>query len=533
MLLPLYTDRLRRLLGGRVALFLALVCWPALLVSPSGPSMTDSVLLAAIRLVDHGTLTLADGSDPERVFLTRAFDIAFHDGSVYSGVGPGGSVVAAPFYFAARPLFSLFGEEVVKNRRVLGYYRPNSRALGESPAAHFKDMYLLQILLVWILVAPLYALLLVRIDERLQAEGVAESLSLAVVLALGIGSMAFYYSGMYSGQPLSYLLLWHGLLSLRDGASTTLRARLLAGAAMGTAIAVDYPSALAVGLALPFTLRGLPPVRKLEVFGPLALAVSLLLLYHESAFGSPLSTPYQNRFWLETQAAAERGLVAFEAGRRPTANLPSPEVMLQLSFGLYKGLFLYSPILLLGLLGHLRALGEPGRRRAPHLLSLSVFLAYLVFNSMLGTHVPRYGHHFWGGLSMLWGPRHLFAVLPFLAWGLVGLGWEKAWVRFTVSLLLLLSCAINMAGAMFSDVILSTYAFGEELRYPIRYAFRLLARDGLRFPLLDAYGVDPVAQATFVVGLALATIVVLVAHVSVKPRGAVVDDRPNPPRRRR
>ena len=54
-----------------------------------------------------------------------------------------------------------------------------------------------------------------------------------------------------------------------------------------------------------------------------------------------------------------------------------------------------------------------------------------------------------------------------------------------------------------------------------RYAFRLLARDGPRFPLLDAHGVDPVAQATLVVGLALATIVVLVARVSVKPRGAI------------
>jgi hypothetical protein len=255
------------------------------------------------------------------------------------------------------------------------------------------------------------------------------------------------------------------------------------------------------------------------VIVPLALSVGLLLVYHWWAFGSPLSTPYQNRFWLETEAAAERGLVAFEAGRRPAANLPSPEVMLRLSFGLYKGLFLYSPILLLGLLGHFRALGDAGRRRAPHLLSLSVFFVYLVFNSMLGTHVPLYGHHFWGGLSMLWGPRHLFAVLPFLAWGLVGLGWEKAWARRSTYLMLLLSCAINLAGAMFSDVILSTYAFGEELRYPIRYALRLLAETGPRSPLLAAYGIEPRAQAVLVFGLALATVVVVGARLSLEPRG--------------
>jgi len=513
VLFPFPSERLRRLLGGRAALFLVLMSWPVLLVSPSGTSMTDSMLLAAIRLANEGTLTLSDGSDPERVFLTRAFDISFHDGRVYSGVGPGASVVAAPLYLAAKPLFSFFGDEVVKNRRILGYYRPNSRGLGEAPATHFKDLYLLQIVLVLVLIAPLFALLLVRIDQRLVARGSARSLSAAVVLAVGIGSMALYYCSMYSGQALAYLLVWHALLSLSDGALAARGASLFAGAAFGTAIAVDYPSALAVALALVFTLPRLLPARRFEVLVPLAFSAGMLLLYHSLAFGSPLTTPYQNRFWLATEAAAERGLVAFEEGRRPTANLPSPEVMLQLSFGLYKGLFLYSPVLLLGLLGHFRALGEASRSRAPHLLSLAVFFAYLVFNSTLGTHVPRYGHHFWGGLSMLWGPRHLVAVLPFLAGGLAGLDWGKAWARWASLLSLVLSCGINVTGAMFSDVIMSTYAFGPDLRYPIGYAFRLLAERGPRAPLLDAYGVDPRAQAAIVVGLALATIVVVVVRV--------------------
>ncbi len=520
MLFPLPSDPQRRLLrrlGGRAALFLVLLAWPVLLVSPSGTSMTDSVLLAAIRLVNEGKMTLSDGSDPERVFRTRAFDIAFHDGRVYSGVGPGASVVAAPFYLVAKPLFSLFSEEIVKNRRVLGYYRPGSRALGEAPAGHFKDLYLLQIGLVWFLIAPLYALLLARLDQRLVAGGAPRSLAAVVVLAVGIGSMVLYYCAMYSGQALAYLLVWHAVLSLSDGSNVRRGASLFAGGAFGAAVAVDYPSALAVGLALAFALPRLVPARRLEMLLPLGLCVGLLLVYHESAFGSPWSTPYQNRYWLESQAATERGLVAFEEGRRPTANLPSPEVMLQLAFGLYKGLFLYSPILLLGLVGHLMALRRSGGCKPLHLLSLCVFLAYLVFNSTLGTHVPRYGHHFWGGLSMLWGPRHLFAVLPFLAWGLIGLDWSKAWVRWTSSLALALSCGINVTGAMFSDVILSTYAFGQELRYPIRYALRLFAEGGPRVPVLAAYGVDPRAQAAIVLSLVLATLLVVVVRVGLEP----------------
>jgi len=119
---------------------------------------------------------------------------------------------------------------------------------------------------------------------------------------------------------------------------------------------------------------------------------------------------------------------------------------------------------------------------------------------------------------MLWGPRHLFAVLPFLAWGLVGLDWGKAWTRWASLLAFLLSCSINVTGAMFSDVIMSTYAFGPDLRYPIHYAFRLLAERGPRAPLLDACGADPRAQAAIVFGLVMATIVVVVVRVSREPR---------------
>ncbi len=490
------------------------MAWPVLLVSPSGPSMTDSVLLAAIRLVNDGTMTLSDGSDPEHVFLTRAFDISVHDGRIYSGVGPGASAVAAPFYLAARPVFSLFDNDVIKNRRVSGYYRPNSRALGERPAGHFKDMYLLQILLVWILIAPLFAWLLVRIDERLVARGCPRSLSAVVVLALGVGSMALYYCTMYSRQALAYLLVWHALLSLGNGAAVGRRASLAAGLAFGLAVAVDYPSALLVGLALVFILRELPSYRRLDLLSPFAVAVGLLLVYHWHAFGSPLSTPYQNRFWLSTEVAVKRGLVAFEQGRRPTANLPSPTVMAQLAFGLYKGLFVYSPILLLGLLGHFRALADVGRRRAraPHVASVVVFFAYLVFNSTLGTHVPRYGYHFWGGLSMLWGPRHLFAVLPFLAWGSSGSTGGRPGYGGPAIVALLVSCALNVIGAMFSDVIMSTYAFGEDLQSPIRYAFRLLLDEAARSPCSMPRESIRFSQASLLPELVVVTIVALVVR---------------------
>jgi hypothetical protein len=167
--------------------------------------------------------------------------------------------------------------------------------------------------------------------------------------------------------------------------------------------------------------------------------------------------------------------------------------MLQLCFGLFKGLFVYSPILLLGLIGLLVGL-RAGKARLASLFGLLVFLGYLAFNSTLGTHVPDFGHHFWGGLSVLWGPRYLFGVLPFLAGGLALLDWSRTPVRRFCYGFLLISVAFNILGAMFSHLIMSTNAFGAELRYPLPYAIGLLLRRGPRIPLLDGYGVHPVVQ---------------------------------------
>jgi hypothetical protein len=190
------------------------------------------------------------------------------------------------------------------------------------------------------------------------------------------------------------------------------------------------------------------------------------------------------------------------------ANAPSVTTAVALCFGAYKGLFLYSPVLLLGLAGHLAALRKARCRRV-HVYCLAVFASYLAFNSTLGAGEPGYGRLLWGGLSVLWGPRHLYAVVPFLAWGLVGLDWSRRAVRTAAGALLLVSCALNVLGAMFSDVVMSTYALGPELRSPPRYVLALLRDHGPRVPLLDGYGAAPAAQWIVLLALAVLSAVLL------------------------
>jgi hypothetical protein len=68
-------------------------------------------------------------------------------------------------------------------------------------------------------------------------------------------------------------------------------------------------------------------------------------------------------------------------------------------------------------------------------------------------------------------------------------------VRAVALLLLALSCFWNVAAAMFSDVLMSTFAFGPELESPLRYVASLLFRFGPRLSLLDSYGVSPLVQS--------------------------------------
>lgn len=497
---------------SRRPLFLLALAWPIVLVTPMGSSMSDSVLLAAIRLVDNHTWTLSDEPDPRVVFQTEAFDISVHGGRVYSGVGPGGSAVAAPFYLVLKPVLACFGDGVIANRRFLGYYERNRREMGRPDAGRLKAVYLMQILLAWLVAAPLLATLVVRLQERLIAHGLTRSHATATALAFGLGSMALYYSSTYSRPGLAYGLAGHAVLFLLPTPGTSGPGRgacLAAGALLGAAVGIDYSCALLLLLALAFLLPPLPARARALVVLPLLALLGLTALYHQAAFGSPFLTPYHFRFWFTPELLARQGLdlSAFEENPAVGLHAPRLDVMLQLCFGLFKGLFVYSPVLLLGLFGHLRGLRRPTCRRF-HLFSLAVFLGYLAFNSTFATDASAYGRLQWGGLSVEWGPRHLYAALPFLAAGLAGLDWRRSALRVLAYAFLLVSCVLNALGAMFGDVVMSAYAFGPEMRAPLAYVLKRLWLGGPRVPLLDVYDVAPLVQWSALLALAALTVVV-------------------------
>jgi hypothetical protein len=485
---------------------LLFVLWPMALVETNGAPSTESELLAAIRLVTHHTFTLVDGSDAQATQLTTAYDLAVHDGHIYSGVPPGTTILAVPVYALLRPLFAAFDEGVIGSGKIRSFYLRNSERLRLPAAHHFKDLYLLHLLLALLVTAPLLATFLVRLVAHLEAEGTPPRAALLVGVAVGVGSMALYYGAIFSHQAMAGLCAWHALLFLARRTRLSAATSMLVGLLLGAAVSIDYPLALLVGL----TLAVFMPLRswreRVLMALPLIAVAALLMLYHSALFGGSLSTPYAHRYWPAEAGTLDRS--HFERGRMLVYDAPSAAVAWQLCFGLRKGLFVYSPILLLGLAGHVMALREPGRRCAAA-FCLGAFALYLAFNSAMGTHLPPdQARAVWGGLAVLWGPRHLLPVVPLLALGL--LRWPSTRAgRVAAGIALSVSCLVNLAGTTFSHLMMARAPLMDEVTCPPLYVLRLLVEEGPRLTLLDSHGVNPRVQIALWLLLAIAWLALL------------------------
>ncbi len=284
------------------------------------------------------------------------------DGRYYSMTGLGQSLVCIPLYILGRWLPS----------QLEGQYLSKLFMSALNPLA----------------VAATCALLL----SFGRALGFPTLTALWLGLAYGFSSMAWVYTkNFYNQAPTTFLILAAVYAARRfrgEGRGEGVRCWLwLAGGCLGLAILFRQTSVL---VALPLGLYLLPFGRRGRGFGraladylslaaPIVCALLVVAVYNAARFGSPLETGYGEVAWDTPLALGVYGLL-FSAG---------------------KGLFLYNPILLLGLGG---LLVFYRKHRAETILFLALFVVYLFF------HAP---FHYWSG-GWNWGPRFLLPVAPFL-----------------------------------------------------------------------------------------------------------------------
>jgi hypothetical protein len=264
----------------------------------------------------------------------------------------------------------------------------------------------------------------------LGALDVGSPAALLSTLGYGLGSAAFPYATVFYGQALAAALLivaWERLLVLRRGAAGAVWWWGV-GALLGLAVLVELTAALP---AFWLVLWGLGTARTrglaLLVAGALPPA-ALLGAYNAACFGSPFATGYQylGRF----PEISSYGVTGFGA--------PRLEALLGLTLSPFRGLFVYSPFLLLALPGW-----QVLRRRhaAPAWLCLVAFTAQLLLIA---------GWHDWKGGAAL-GARNLLVATPFLlvpaavaldAW------WRAPLRRAIASALLVLSVLVTVAATV-------------------------------------------------------------------------------------
>ncbi len=371
-------------------------------------------LFAAISLAEQHDATIDE-------FQMRTIDKAKFGDHYYADKAPGMSLMAVPAVWIA--------DAVTGQRAGGGMVQPNEVQIGNYLRLRLRLAVAMTAAVLTAFAAVLLLDLAVGITGNVQA-------GFAAALAYALGSPVWGWSTTLFGHaPVAALLLvatwavWRGTSGPLEFGRW--RYPVMAGAALGWAVVIEFPAALpglVIGVWALWRTRdlALPACARIVGLAVLAGIAALvpLALYNQLAFGTPLKLGYQ-------------GVVGFEGMEQGLFGLTYPkiEVLAQIVAGPDRGLVWVAPILVLAPIGLRRLIRTPETRDLGWLATGLVTLV-LLYNA---------SYFYWdGGHST--GPRHSVPALGFLALGIAPLwaSWGISGRRW-ISGLLALSLFINLA----------------------------------------------------------------------------------------
>lgn len=312
------------------------------------PPATNPNELARIEL----GVAMADGArldiGPVALVYGLSEDIARRGVRIYSDKAPGLSILAAPVTLLLGPL------------------------LPPVPDTGLPAFWPLRHLLTLLLVAlPTAGLAFVIVAGVPGADPFRRS-GLAIIIALATPLWA-YATVFFGHAPAAVLVTVAWVLLLRPGVAERPPHRLhalLGGAAAGFAVTVEYPTVLLAGVIFGALIVRRTP---LSILGWAAAGTIVGLLpalsYHQLAFGAPWLTGYAFKAHTEFQAIHARGVLG--------VSLPSLEALWGVLFSVRRGLFYFSPILMLAPLGLWRMARRRGFRDvAPLSFAITVYVLF-------------------------------------------------------------------------------------------------------------------------------------------------------------
>jgi hypothetical protein len=207
---------------------------------------------------------------------------------------------------------------------------------------------------------------------------------------------------VFYGHNISAFLLFGAFSMLfnlrRSNSPTSPLSLLLVGLLLGYSVLTEYPTLLVAAILFFYTLYVL--WRKHEITKIVWLILSagvcagVLLLYNKTLFGSPFDLGYNHsELWAKQHSS---GLVSL--------TYPHLDALWGITFGVFRGLFFYSPITLLAVAGFWFWFRSK-KYRAEFWATITSLISFALFNAS--------SVMWWGGWGI--GPRYLLPALPFAA----------------------------------------------------------------------------------------------------------------------
>jgi hypothetical protein len=355
-----------------------------------------------LAIVDQGQFAIDD-------YYQNTGDYAAYGGHIYTDKAPGASFLAAPSYAVYRSLNQLpFVDSLIarlSSNEALArtLQKDGTGLLAEkiyfAGALYFSTFFTVSIASALASVA-LYRFLAMFVANR--------QVRLVVTIGYALGTIVLPYSSVLYGQQLAgafILFAWERLYRVRRESAPS-SALFVAGACLGLAILIEFTSAVPAVILVIYLFSGLARKSQMAKLIAGGLPFALLLgFYNAVSFGSPFASSY--RHLVNFSEISNYGLQGF--------GLPSLEALWGITFSPFRGLFVYSPFLLLALPGWW-VMRRNASHRAEWKLTLAAFAAHLLLISSW--------FDWKGGFAI--GPRNLLLVLPF-AIVPTAIAVERAW----------------------------------------------------------------------------------------------------------
>jgi hypothetical protein len=335
--------RLRWWIGPPLLLVVALYVLPLAGSTPAtNPNEVGRIELAA----SIALWARLDLEDAARVWGLSE-DVAIREGRIYSDKAPGLSIAAVPAIWVITPVLP--------------------RASQADLPAYWPLRHFLTLLLVALPSAGLAFLIGAEVPDADPDSRAAVAMTAALATPLWTYGTVFFG---HAPAALLVTLAWFLLIGL-PGLSMPLTAgrAALGGAAAGYAVATEYPTVLLVAVIFATLLvrRTAPSHLASAVAGACAGALPAFV-YHQLAFGAPWVTGYSFKALDEFQTIHSQGVLG--------VSRPSLEALWGVLFSARRGIFSYSPLLLLAPVGLWRMIRNRRRGAGPIVIASVVYIVF-------------------------------------------------------------------------------------------------------------------------------------------------------------